>query len=237
MSTGVVVNGYEIRNRHTVSILELARARREQGQPVVVPVKREMSKKMKRRSKDMREMKISEEEVRGLYDRYFSGESLVEVAGEYDISSATAVNYFKRLGLVYPRPKVLAVPPTPDEQLAATPPADVEQMDEPEAVDAAAPTEPEPATEITLQDVWTQVKERTRELRERVGAVQELPSPVLARKQYQPPQVLAFGNLHGVNVDNAMPVARMVGKLVEELNGIPGVKTSFNFSYSMHVGA
>lgn len=45
MSTGVVVNGYEIRNWHTVSILELARARREQSQPVVVPVNQKMSKK------------------------------------------------------------------------------------------------------------------------------------------------------------------------------------------------
>lgn len=47
MSTGVVVDGYEIRNWHTVSILELARARREQGKPVVVPVNREISKKKK----------------------------------------------------------------------------------------------------------------------------------------------------------------------------------------------
>ncbi len=45
MSTGVVVNGYEIRNWHTVSILELARARQEKNQPVVVPVNQKMSKK------------------------------------------------------------------------------------------------------------------------------------------------------------------------------------------------
>lgn len=45
MSTGVVVNGYEIRNWHTVSILELARARREQGQAVPVVVEPKKSKK------------------------------------------------------------------------------------------------------------------------------------------------------------------------------------------------
>lgn len=48
MSTGVVVNGYEIRNWHTVSILELARARREQGREVVpVVIESKKSKKKK----------------------------------------------------------------------------------------------------------------------------------------------------------------------------------------------
>ncbi len=46
MGTGIVVNGYEIRNWHTVSILELARARREQP-PALPVVEMKKSKKKK----------------------------------------------------------------------------------------------------------------------------------------------------------------------------------------------
>lgn len=50
MGTGVVVNGYEIQNWHTVSILELARARREQEReavPVVVESKKSKKNEQK----------------------------------------------------------------------------------------------------------------------------------------------------------------------------------------------
>jgi len=117
----------------------------------------------------------------------------------------------------------------------ATPPANEGQMDEPEL----ALTAPEPPP--TDDDVLAMARERTRDLHRKaqtVVAVRELPeTPMFARKQYSPPQVTAFGELFKVGMVNAMPVAQMVGKLVEELNGIPGVKASFSFSYQMSVGA
>ncbi len=219
MSTGVVVNGYEIRNWHTVSILELARARQEKNQPVVVPVNQKMSKKKTRRSRAMREMMISAEQVKELNARYLAGESLQEIAGGYGISHFTAIKYFGRLGLTYPRPKAdvvaAAVPPTPDEQ-----------MDEPESIVAAAPS-PSPVVE----DVEALARQRARDLHERVVAdtqviaVQEL--PMLARKQYSLPRILESGSVLSIN--NPHAAAKLVEGLVAKLNEVPGVQAYFEW--------
>lgn len=55
-----------------------------------------------------RQMLISEKAVRELNARYLDGESLPAIVGDYSITFSTAVNYFKRLGLTYPRPKTEA---------------------------------------------------------------------------------------------------------------------------------
>lgn len=138
--------------------------------------------------------------------------------------------------------------------VAAAPPAD-DQMDDPElvvtaaveapVVDEVAPlaAAPEPVADLPSTEVAVQqelARRRARDLHQKaqmVVAAQELPSPapVLARKQYSPPRVTAFGELFKVGTVNAMPVAQMVGKLVKELNSIPGVTASFDFSYRMSV--
>lgn len=110
-----------------------------------------------------------------------------------------------------------AVPPTPDEQ-----------MDEPESVVAAA-TEPAPVVE----DVQALARQRARDLHERVVAdtqviaVQELPSPMLARKQYSVPRILESGSVLSIN--NPHAAAKLVENLVAELNSIPGVQAYFEW--------
>lgn len=243
MGTGVVVNGYEIRNWHTVSILELSRARKEQarGREVATVVEAKKSKgKTNRRSKDMpRELLISEEKARELNRRYLAGESLPEISGEYGVTHFTAINYFKRYGLTYPRPKAGAaeVSPTPDEPLAITTPGDDEQMDEPEAVVAAAST-PTPEPPPSDEDVLTLARSRARELHinagdSRVIAVQEL-TPVLARKQYSVPRILESGSL--LNIGNPHAAAKLVENLVAELNQVPGVQAYFEWRSEGRMG-
>lgn len=110
---------------------------------------------------------------------------------------------------------------------AAEPPAPAEQMDEPESIVAAA-TEPVPVVE----DVQALARERARELHagagdSRVIAVQELPSPLLARKQYGVPRILESGSVLSVN--NPHAAAKLVEGLVAELNQIPGVQAYFEW--------
>lgn len=185
----------------------------------------------------MREMMISEERVEELNARYLQGESLPDIVGDYAITFSTAINYFKRLGLTYPRPKVTVtgLPPrlTRDKPTsniaAAVPPAPNGQMDEPETVAAAAPS-PSPVVE----DVQALARERARDLHERVAgdtnviAVKELPSPMLARKQYSVPRILESGSML-MSINNPHAAAKLVENLVAELNQIPGVQAYFEW--------
>lgn len=225
MSTGVVVNGYEIRNWHTVSILELARARREQGQRVAVPVKAEVSgTKKNRRSKDMsgrQAIEIDEEQVKGwVTATQREGTSWASLSRASGLSTPLIKDRVARFLEANPgfieTVVAAAVPPAPDEQ-----------MDEPESIVAAA-TEPVPVVE----DVQALARERARELHagagdSRVIAVQELPLPLLARKQYSVPRILESGSVLSVN--NPHAAAKLVEGLVAELNQIPGVQAYFEW--------
>lgn len=237
MGTGVVVDGYEIQNWHTVAILELAQTRREQARGRAsesVHVEKQVTKRRNRNTmKELKigsQMKISYGQACELHRRYLAGESLAEIAGEYGITMTTAVNYFRRLELTYPRPKsegpeVAAVPPTPDEQLESAPPDTETQMDEPEALGVA-------------EDAEAVARSRARALHasagdSRVIAVQELPS-VLARKPYMTPRILESGSM--LNVGNPHAAAKLVENLVAELNRVPGVQAYFEWRAEGQMG-
>ena len=267
MSTGVVVNGYEIRNWHTVSILELARARREQGQPVPVEkIEKVQKKKLAKRSKGMsKKVEISEEQARAwaiAYERdrasmsslsrasgvsaYIIGRRIddylkanpdfatkldqLKLTKEPDLSTkvdapdcnttvlhpghAAAADVMRQAGFDESEIK---------QAIAAdAPPAPDEQMDEPEAV--------MPSTEIVVQQALA--RSRARELHtnagdSRVVAVQELPSPLLARKQYSVPRILESGSM--IDVANPHAAAKLVEGLVARLNEVPGVQAYFEW--------
>ena len=76
-------------------------------------------------------------------------------------------------------------------------------------------------------------RERARDLHERVVAdtkviaVQELPSPMLARKQYNVPRILESGLM--LDVMNPHAAAKLVEGLVAKLNEVPGVQAYFEW--------
>lgn len=88
MSTGVVVNGYEIRNWHTVSILELYRARKgqERGREPGQPALEQKSKDRTQRSKSM--AKLTKEQVQDLYALADKGKPVAEIAATFGITEA-----------------------------------------------------------------------------------------------------------------------------------------------------
>ncbi len=85
------------------------------------------------------------------------------------------------------------------------------QMDDPELAAAA-------------QDL---ARSRARELHGMVIAVQELDSPVLARKQYDVPRILESGTLF--EMANPHAAAKMVEGLVAKLNQVPGFQAYFEW--------
>lgn len=147
---------------------------------------------------------IQPEQIRQIHERYMAGESLADCVAGHGLSVSTAISRFNKMGLKYPRPKatVTGLPPrfTLDKPIsniaAAVPPAPDGQMDEPETAVAAA-TEPAPVVE----GAQALARQRARDLHERVVAdtqviaVQELPSPMLARKQYSVPRILESGSM------------------------------------------
>ncbi len=224
MSTGVVVNGYEIRNWHTVSILELARARKQGREvaPVMIESKKS-KKKMNRRSKNMagrQAFAIDEEQVKAwVVATKRDGISWASLSRASGLSTPLIKDRVARFLEANPgfieTVVAAAVPPTPDEQ-----------MDEPESIVAAAPS-PSPVVE----DVEALARQRARDLHERVVAdtqviaVQEL--PMLARKQYSVPRILESGSVLSIN--NPHAAAKLVEGLVAKLNEVPGVQAYFEW--------
>lgn len=200
------------------------------------------------RSNDMPRVarELSAEDKQVICRRYVQGKSVKDLARQYHIAQPRIREVLAQGG-VETRKRGFSVPVA----ISPEPPAD-DQMDDPElmvaaaveapVVDEVAPLAAAPEPPPSDEDVAAVARQRARELHSQaqmVIAAQKLPSPaphVFSRKQYQPSRGAAFGNLFQVSAANAMPIAQAVGKLVKELNGIPGVTASFSFSYQMVVG-
>lgn len=261
MSTGVVINGYEIRNWHTVSILELARARQGQAQPV--PVEKVQKKKPAKRSKDMsKKVEISEEQARAwaiAYERdRASMSSLSRASGvsAYVISRriddylkanpdfATKLDQLK----LTKEPDLSTKVDAPDCNTTVLHPghaaaADVMRQagfDEGEIKQAIAADVP-PTPDEQMDDPESIVAAAANDTR--IIQVQELTvTPQRPLRPYTPPAVVFDGALVDlvrpgiVRPANVTAVGQMVQALVEELNTIPGVTAFFDFDYRLTAG-
>jgi hypothetical protein len=224
MSTGVVVNGYEIRNWHTVSILELARARRKQVQPVPDVADQKMSKRqINRRSKTMTKQ-ISDEQIHAwVVANKRDGMALASLSRASGVSVPTIkarMGKFLEANPAFLASLDAAAVPSVPEAAAEDAPA----MDDPEMV--AGQEEPTAAANEDL------ARARARELRAKssmVIAVQplsDIPS-VLARKQpYDAPRVLGSGSV--LEMTHPQAAVKLVERLVASLNQA-GVQAYFEW--------
>ena len=188
----------------------------------------QQKKTNEQRSDDMTR-KLDKNAVRELLLMHSEGKPLAEIATRFGVSKETVSYHVARRdrGLKSnpaPRKKGVAFVDPPEDVPMTTvsaPPSPA--MDDP-TPDAAAP-EPSPV-------VVELARGRARELHasagdSRVIAVQELPSPLLARKQYSVPRILESGSM--IDVANPHAAAKLVEGLVARLNEVPGVQAYFEW--------
>lgn len=202
----------------------------------------------------MNKKNLADDFVLECHKRYMSGVALADV--EMPCSVSTMIGRFKAMGLVYPNPhpasgrshnatytadqvaewqrmrdsgmrlsqiaaqvgvahstvakNTTPLPPTPPQPAAA----EVPQVAAPEPPPADPPMQAKPPVDLA---------------RRGNVVIAARPLVVSPGKPYHPPQVMPVG------AANVVAVAQVVGRLVEDLNRVPGVTASFRFGYSFEV--
>lgn len=234
MSTGVVINGYEVRNWHTVSIIELARARKGQGQkqrptPTSPPKPEKKTIVSNKRSRNVKGKTNNPKTRAAKGQRGFQARELSDEEKQFIVANVNAMPVIDLARTMHRGTKVIrdyidvqGIEIKRGRKSAAPEPPHLADL-----VAEAAANPPDPAMDDPTPDAAATDT--------RVIQVHDL--TVTPQRPYTPPAIIFDGVLSElVRPQNVTTVARTVVKLVEAMNAIPGVTASFRFGFQLEAG-